>query len=48
MYIDETILASNFEAILVLLDGYVIWLQSGRQADNLVARIGTAATIPFP
>lgn len=46
--IDEAILACHFEAILALLDGYAIWLQSGRQADNLVARIGTAATAPFP
>ncbi|MBP5073948.1 hypothetical protein [Pseudomonas chlororaphis] len=30
------------------LDGYAIWLQSSRQADNLVARIGTAETAPFP
>ena len=36
--IDEAILACHFEAILSLLDGYAIWLQSGRQADNLVAR----------
>ena len=35
--IDEAILACHF-------DGCAIWLQSGRQADNLVARIGTAAT----
>ena len=46
--IDEAILACHFEAILALLDGYAIWLQSGRQADNLVARIGIAATAPFP
>ncbi|MCU0091391.1 site-specific integrase [Pseudomonas koreensis] len=46
--IDEAILACHFESILVLLDGYAIWLQSGRHADNLVARIGTAATAPFP
>lgn len=46
--LDEAILACNFEAILALLDGYAIWLQSGRQADNLVARIGTAATGAFP
>jgi integrase len=46
--IDEAILTCHFEAILALLDGYAIWLQSGRQADNLVARIGTAATAPFP
>ena len=46
--IDEAILACHFEAILALLDGYAIWLQSGRHADNLVARIGTAATAPFP
>ena len=46
--IDEAILACRFEAILALLDGYAIWLQSGRQADNLIARIGTAATTPFP
>ncbi|MEN2394324.1 hypothetical protein [Pseudomonas halotolerans] len=45
--IDEAILAGHFEAILALLDGYAIWLQSGRQADNLVARIGTAAKAPF-
>ncbi|AZC75994.1 hypothetical protein C4K31_3091 [Pseudomonas chlororaphis subsp. piscium] len=46
--IDEAILACHFEAILSLLDGYAIWLQSGRQADNLVARIGKATTAPFP
>lgn len=46
--IDEAILAGHFEAILALLDGYALWLQSGRQADNLVARIGIAATAPFP
>lgn len=46
--IDEAILACHFEAILALLDGYAIWLQSGRQADNLVARIGKATTAPFP
>ncbi|CAI8881920.1 MULTISPECIES: tyrosine-type recombinase/integrase [Pseudomonas] len=46
--IDEAILAGRFEAILALLDGYAIWLQSGRQADNLVARIGTAKTTSFP
>ena len=46
--IDEAILACHFESILALLDGYAIWLQSGRQADNLIARIGTAATAPFP
>jgi integrase len=45
--IDEAILAGHFEAILALLDGYAIWLQSGRQADNLVARIGTAAKAPL-
>jgi integrase len=45
--IDEAILACRFEAILALLDGYAIWLQSGRQADNLIARIGTAASVPF-
>ena len=46
--IDEAILACHFEAILALLDGYTIWLQSGRQADNLVARIGTTAMASFP
>lgn len=45
--IDEAILACRFEAILALLDGYAIWFQSGRQADNLVARIGTAETALF-
>jgi hypothetical protein len=35
--IDDAILACHFESILSLLDGYAIWLQSGRQADNLVA-----------
>lgn len=43
--IDETILACDFEAILALLDGYAIWLQSGRHADNLIARIGKAGTV---
>ncbi|KWV86153.1 MULTISPECIES: hypothetical protein [Pseudomonas] len=37
MDIDEAILACHFEAILALLDGYAIWLQSGRHADNLIA-----------
>lgn len=46
--VDDAILACHFESILALLDGYAIWLQSGRQADNLVARIGKAATAPFP
>ncbi|MCK0542740.1 site-specific integrase [Pseudomonas syringae pv. aptata] len=46
--IDEAIVACHFDAILALLDGYAIWLQSGRQADNLVARIGTAAMASFP
>lgn len=45
--IDETILACDFEAILALLDGYAIWLQSGRHADNLIARIGKAGTVLF-
>lgn len=40
--IDEAILACQFEAILALLDGYAIWLQSGRQADNLIAQIANA------
>lgn len=48
IHIDDVILACHFESILALLDGYAIWLQSGRQADNLVARIGTAATASFP
>lgn len=46
--IDDAILACHFEAILALLDGYAIWLQSGRQADNWVARIGKAETTSFP
>lgn len=46
--IDEAILACHFEAILALLDGYALWLQSRRQADNLVARIGTAAMASLP
>ena len=45
--IDEAILACHFEAILALLDGYAIWLQSGRHADNLIARIGKAGTELF-
>jgi len=46
--IDDAILACHFESTLALLDGYAIGLQSGRQADNMVARIGTAETAPFP
>ncbi|MCK1868935.1 tyrosine-type recombinase/integrase [Pseudomonas aeruginosa] len=46
--IDEAIMACHFETILALLDGYTLWLQSGRQADNLVARIGTTATASLP
>ena len=45
--IDEAILACHFEAILALLDGYAIWLQSGRHADNLIARIGKAGAVLF-
>lgn len=45
--IDEAILACHFEAILALLDGYAIWLQSGRHADNLIARIGKPGTVLF-
>lgn len=33
---------------LPILDGYALWLQCGRQADNLVARIGTDAMASFP
>ncbi len=40
-------MACHFEAILASLVGYAIWLQSGRQADNLVTRIGKAETAPF-
>ncbi len=47
MDIDEAILACHFDAILALLDGYAIWLQSGRHADNLIARIGKAGTVLF-
>lgn len=47
MDIDEAILTCHFEAILSLLDGYAIWLQSGSQADNLIARIGKAGTVLF-
>lgn len=47
MDIDEAILACHFEAILALLDGYAIWLQSGRHADNLIARIGKPGTVLF-
>jgi len=47
VHIDDVILACHFESILALLDGYAIWLQSGGQADNLVAAIGTAATARF-
>ncbi|MFJ3076540.1 hypothetical protein [Pseudomonas sp. NPDC087029] len=46
--IDEAIFARHFEAILALLERYALWLQSGRQAHNLVAPIDTAATAPFP
>ena len=45
--IDEAILACHFEAILALLDGYAIFLQSGRHADNLIARIGKAGAVLF-
>ncbi|WP_060511536.1 site-specific integrase [Pseudomonas sp. NBRC 111124] len=46
--VDEAIVACHFEAILALLDGYAIWLQSGRQADNLVAQIGASAMAFLP
>ena len=48
LHIDEAILDGRFETILTLLDGYTIWLQSGRQADNLVARISTAKMDSIP
>ncbi|MFJ4142633.1 hypothetical protein [Pseudomonas sp. NPDC089734] len=48
VHIDYVILACHFEAILVLLDGYALWLQSRRQTDNLVARIGTVAIASLP
>ncbi|MGF6668343.1 hypothetical protein [Pseudomonas monsensis] len=48
VHMDDVILTCHFESILALLDGYAIWLQSGRQADNLVGRIGTAYTASFP
>ncbi|HHM5699169.1 site-specific integrase [Pseudomonas aeruginosa] len=32
--VDEAILQCRFESILALLDGYSVWLLSGRQADN--------------
>ncbi len=47
-YGKAVILACHFESILALLDGYAICFQSGRQTGNLVGRIGTAATTPFP
>lgn len=46
--VDEAILACRFESILALLDGYVVWLLSGRQADNISARIGAADSSLFP
>ena len=46
--IADAILACQFELVLALLDGYANWLQSGRQAANLVARIGKTETAPFP
>lgn len=46
--IDEEILACRFESILAVLDGYVVWLLSGRRADNISARIGAADSSLFP
>ncbi|TLX56007.1 site-specific integrase [Stutzerimonas nosocomialis] len=46
--VDEAILACRFESILTLLDGFSIWLLSGRQADNVSGRIGAADTALFP
>nr|WP_260485437.1 hypothetical protein [Pseudomonas aeruginosa] len=46
--VDEAILACRFESILAVLDGYVVWLLSGRRADNISARIGAADSSLFP
>lgn len=46
--VDEAILACRFESILAVLDGYVVWLLSGRRADNISARIGAADLSLFP
>jgi len=46
--VDEAILACRFESILALLDGYVVWLLSGRRADNISAQLGAADSSLFP
>lgn len=46
--VDEAILACRFESILAVLDGYAVWLLSGRQADNISAKIGAADSSLFP
>ncbi|PJI47470.1 MAG: recombinase [Pseudomonas sp.] len=46
--VDEAILECRFESILALLDGYVVWLLSGRRADNISAKIGAADSSLFP
>lgn len=43
---DEAILACRFEAILALLDGFSVWLITGRKADNLAGRIGVYDSSP--
>ena len=46
--VDEAILQCRFDTILTLLDGYSVWLLSGRRVDNVAGRIGTAETSMFP
>jgi integrase len=46
--VDEAILACRFESLLALLEGYVVWLMSGRRADNISAKIGAADSSLFP
>lgn len=46
--VDEEILQCRFESLLTLLDGYSVWLMSGRQVDNVVGRIGAADPSLFP
>lgn len=46
--VDEEILQCRFESLLTLLDGYSVWLMSGRRVDNVVGRIGAADPSLFP
>ncbi|AZC50784.1 hypothetical protein [Pseudomonas chlororaphis] len=46
--IDDAILACHFESILALLDGYAIWLQSGRIDSNAARWSAACRKVAWP